>query len=195
MSSYIGRTRTIEWMDELNKRWTMVDKTWERYNVTPRKIYISKRQEILFFLASCLNTTTLQVSSSLQRTLRGPGYPFNYSNNALYCWRIYAPTGYVVKLTISSLSMEVCPRCSCDSIQIFDGFSEISSSLGKFCSGSWKRTSSGRYLYLKFTSDATGTGTAFTVYYYRTKGKDNFLLNFRPKKAYSSLQLSVQMIK
>ena len=168
------------------KNWTG-DEQWltklERDNIAPRKtIYFPTNKRFcfscfLFFLASCLTTTSLQLSSSLQRTLRGPGYPFNYPNNALYCWRIYAPTGYVVKLTISSLNMEVCSGCSCDSIQIFNGYSEFSSSLGKFCSGSWKITSSGRYLYLKFTSDATGTGTPFTVYYYRTKtGKDNAYL-------------------
>ena len=129
----------------------------------------SKRKRFCFFLASCL-ITSLE-SSSFSRTLRGPGYLY-YPNNALYCRRIYAPTGYVIKLTFSSLDMEVCPGCSCDSIQFFDGYSEFSSSLGKFCRGGSNVTSSGRYLYLKFTSDATGTRTSFAFSYYRKlKGK------------------------
>ena len=149
----------------------------------------------MFFLASCL-TTSLE-SSSFSRTLQGPNYPFNYPNNALYCWRIYAPSGYVIKLTFSSLDMEVCSGCSCDSIQFFDGYSEFSSSLGKFCRGGSTITSSGRYLYVKFTSDATGIGSSFALSYYRKlKGKqlDHINIQYRDFKknlGQSSLQPSV----
>jgi cubilin len=123
----------------------------------------------LFLLATCQSTSSLQSSSG---TIRGPGYPGNYPNNAVYCWRIYVPSNYVVRLTINTLNMEVCTGCSCDSIELFNGYSESSSRIGKVCSKSWHVTSSGRYLFVKFTSDSTGTGTAFTASYYRLyKGK------------------------
>ena len=113
---------------------------------------------------SCQSLSTLQSSSG---TITGPGYPGSYPNNVVYCWRIYAPSGYVVRLQIHLLNMEACPSCSCDSIEVFNGYSESYSRIGKFCSGSWQRTSTGRYLFVKFKSDAARSGTAFTANYYR----------------------------
>ncbi|CAB4005966.1 Hypothetical predicted protein, partial [Paramuricea clavata] len=113
---------------------------------------------------TCQSTTNLGGSSG---TIRGPGYPGNYPNNAVYCWRIYVPLNYVVRLNISTLNMEVCTGCNCDSIEVFNGYSESSSRIGKICSKSLLANSSGQYLFVKFTSDATGTGTAFTASYYR----------------------------
>ena len=129
------------------------------------------KRDILFFLASCQSLSTLRYTSG---TIRGPGYPGKYPNNAVYCWRIYVPQYYVVKLNINYLYMESCSGCSCDSVEVFDGYSVLSSSLGKYCSRSWRVTSSGQYLFVKFTSDASGTGTAFSASYYRVvrgKGK------------------------
>ncbi|CAB4040554.1 Hypothetical predicted protein [Paramuricea clavata] len=63
--------------------------------------------------------------------------------------------------------MEVCHECNCDSVEVFDGISESSRSLGKFCSGgSLKRISSGRSLFVKFTSDESNVGDAFTASYH-----------------------------
>ena len=73
--------------------------------------------------------------------------------------------------------MEVCSGCSCDSVQVFNGYSQYSSTLGKFCTGRWKMSSSGSHLFVKFTSDASGSGRGFTASYYRVKGKDNFRLS------------------
>jgi hypothetical protein len=70
--------------------------------------------------------------------------------------------------------MEVCSGCSCDSIEVFDGYSTSSPRSVKICYSSYHATSSGQYLFVKFTSDGTGTGTAFTASYYRLeKGKGN----------------------
>ena len=69
--------------------------------------------------------------------------------------------------------MEVRHACSCDSVEVFDGNSESSGSLGKFCSGSWKRTSFGRSLFAKFTSDESNVGDAFIASYHRVaEGKN-----------------------
>ena len=72
--------------------------------------------------------------------------------------------------------MEVCSGCDCDSIEVFDGYSDrYSRSLGKFCNRNWEVKSSGQYLFVKFTSDASGTGDAFTASYYReVQGKSIF---------------------
>ncbi|CAB4035750.1 Hypothetical predicted protein, partial [Paramuricea clavata] len=112
----------------------------------------------------CQTTFALQSSSE---TIRGPGYPGSYPNNTVHCWRIIVPANNVVKFTINSLNMEVCHECSCDSVELFDGNSESSRSLGKFCSGgSLKRTSSGRSLFVKFTSDESNVGDAFIASYH-----------------------------
>ena len=114
-----------------------------------------------YFSGSC-STTYLSSSG----TIKSPGWPSKYSNNVVKCWRIDARlTNYVVKLTISSLKLQFCSGCSCDSIEVFDGSSQSFKSLGKFCTGSRLITSSGRYLYVKFTSDSTQTGNAFSAFY------------------------------
>ena len=114
--------------------------------------------------ASCQWLTTLQRSSG---TITGPGYPGSYPNNVVYCWRISAPSGYVIRLKIPLLNMEVCSSCRCDSIEVFNGYSEFSSLFRKICSSSWQMTSTGQHLFVKFTSDAVKSGTAFTANYYR----------------------------
>ena len=110
-------------------------------------------------------------------TIRGPGWPSRYPNNALKCWRIKSRhTTKVVRLTISTLSMQSCSGCSCDSIEVFDGSSVYSRSLGKFCSGRRVVTSTGQYLYVKFSSDSTTTGNAFTATYIAVqRGKSSFV--------------------
>ena len=116
-----------------------------------------------FPVGSCLTATDLSRSSG---TIKSPGWPYQYSNNVAKCWRIYAPyTNYVVKLTITALSLEFCSSCRCDSIEFFDGSSKYSRGLGKFCTGNVRVTSSGRYLYMKFTSDSSVTRYAFTATY------------------------------
>ena len=109
-------------------------------------------------------------------TIRGPGWPSRYPNNALKCWRIKSLyTTKVVRLTIETLSMQFCSGCSCDSIEVFDGSSVYSTSLGKFCSGRRVITSTGQYLYVKFSSDSTITGNAFTATYNAVQsGKGSF---------------------
>ncbi|XP_046863371.1 tolloid-like protein 1 [Xenia sp. Carnegie-2017] len=100
-----------------------------------------------------------------------PNYPFKYPNRTSRCWRLdSSSSNYVIHLTASSLKLESCPFCSCDSIEIFDGYSEFSRSLGKYCAGNIDLTSSGRYFYVKFTSDNSRNGDAFTIFYSRRKG-------------------------
>ncbi|CAB4041817.1 bone morphogenetic 1-like, partial [Paramuricea clavata] len=113
---------------------------------------------------SCQSTPTLQ---SKNGTIKGPGYPDRYPNNAASCWRIYVPENNVIKLIIHRLDLESCSGCACDSVEVFDGYSESSRSLGKFCSGNRILTSSGRNLFVKFTSDRSVNGDAFTASYYK----------------------------
>ena len=130
---------------------------------TCRKQFCWPKWNFVFTEASCPTYTLLTSSSG---TIRGPGWPGSYPNNALKCWRIYAPTtNHMVKLKINTLNLEACSRCSCDSIEVFDGADVYSTSLGKFCTGSWSLNSSSRYLYVMFTSDSARTGNAFTVTY------------------------------
>lgn len=100
------------------------------------------------------------------------------------CWRIYAPnSNSKVKLTVTSLNMESCDECSCDSIEVFDGSSTSSTSLGKFCAGNVRVVSSSRYLYVKFRADSSRRGNAFTMSYTAvTKGKKRVnMISFFPE--------------
>ncbi|CAB3997994.1 deleted in malignant brain tumors 1 -like, partial [Paramuricea clavata] len=120
---------------------------------------------------TCRSISTLRLPSG---NIKGPGYPGRYPNNTAYCWRIYVPRYYVVKLNINYLNMEACSGCTCDSVEVFDGPSERSKSLGKYCARSWRVTSSGQYLFVKFTSDSEVTGDAFSASYYKAvRGSDS----------------------
>ena len=115
--------------------------------------------------AQCTHTTTLTDSSG---TIYSPNYPFKYSNNIARCWRVYSySSSYLIRLTSSSLNLESCSRCTCDFIEVFDGYSKSSKSLGKYCTRSFTLNSSASYLYIKFNSNSAVKGNSFSISYVR----------------------------
>lgn len=113
----------------------------------------------------CSYTTTLNSNAG---TIYSPNYPKNYGNNIARCWRFNSlSSNYKIRFTMNSLNLERCPECNCDSIEIFDGSSQSSRSLGKYCSGNIDLTSSSSYMFVKFTSDSSGFGEKFSASYLR----------------------------
>ena len=61
-------------------------------------------------------------------------YPSPYWANVHCSWRIEADPDYVIRFTIQALSMQECePNCNCDYLEVFNGSSSSSPSLGKWC--------------------------------------------------------------
>ncbi|XP_028391996.1 dorsal-ventral patterning tolloid-like protein 1 [Dendronephthya gigantea] len=86
--------------------------------------------------------------------IRSPGYPGKYPEN-LDCTWTKSSSLDIVRLDISSLDLEQCSRCTCDYVEVFDGDSKSSKSLGKYCTGSVYLVSTGRYLTVAFHTDHT----------------------------------------
>ena len=87
-------------------------------------------------------TTTTTTSSSatcggsygsLSGAIESPSYPNPYPDNADCIYTISLPTGTVIGLSTEVFNVEYVSDCRYDSLEIRDGGSEYSPSLGKFC--------------------------------------------------------------
>ncbi|XP_068614175.1 ovochymase-2-like [Brachionichthys hirsutus] len=94
--------------------------------------------------------------------LMTPGFPGQkYPNGALYQWRITVPEGERVRLTFTSF--DLVPEVCGDFVQVYDGDTAGSSSVGKFCGGKMPKPleSSGNTIVVRFRSDSTLTSNGF----------------------------------
>lgn len=128
-----------------------------------KRLYIlhnTIRISFFFFLLAC--------SIINDGIITTPNYPDNYPNNANCVWKITVPAGFCVQLTFNSFQLENDrPWCNYDSVQVKNGPTNQSPLIGKFC-GSIKPpvvTSSGRSMYMNFTSDETLTYKGFRARY------------------------------
>ncbi|GBP07541.1 Cubilin homolog [Eumeta japonica] len=100
--------------------------------------------------------------------ITSPGYPKTYPLNRNCEYIIHVAIGKAIQLTFVNFDLEGGYRtCWNDFVEIHDGLDANSTSLGKFCGGSQPpvQTSSLNYMYLKFVSDFSVTGTGFYANY------------------------------
>ena len=114
---------------------------------------------------------------NLGRTGKRTPYSFSYRSNFRFCSRfrsryssssttsgdIFYCSGsrqlnhsslQVVSFTFNDMSLEVEATCNKDSVALYDGSSDSSPSLGRFCSPTtWPVTSTGSSLYVVFQTD------------------------------------------
>ena len=62
-----------------------------------------------------------------------PGYPYRYQNEEECIYTISVPGDNIIKIIFSEFNLEYHPNCTKDFLEIADGGSEFSDSLGKFC--------------------------------------------------------------
>lgn len=87
----------------------------------------NKLMELIF--VECGRQTT-----ELNGTLSSPGYPSNYPSNADCIWVISAPSGHYIELTFKVFDIYKEGRgCRYDYVEIRDGNSRDSPSLGRHC--------------------------------------------------------------
>ena len=103
-----------------------------------------------------------------------PGYPYRYLNNQDCTWLIEAPYGYYIYLQFESFYIED----KYDWVKIFDGSSVYSTRI-KSESGhqpSWGVCSSGRFLFVRFTSYGLSPISGFSATYRVVpRGKETFV--------------------
>ncbi|XP_028042901.1 cubilin homolog [Bombyx mandarina] len=99
--------------------------------------------------------------------IKSPGYPFSYPSNRLCEYVISTSPGKVIQLSFQDFDIEDNHyyNCQYDNLEIRDGPNINSSLLGKYCGGSDHippvQISTHNYMYLKFTSDLSISGTGF----------------------------------
>ncbi|KAL9987887.1 hypothetical protein ACROYT_G002265 [Oculina patagonica] len=97
-----------------------------------------------------------------------PNYPSNYPNNLHCTWLIEAPPGYGrLYLRFTSFALESCRNCACDVLEIFDGNSTASPLIKRACGRQSppRMFSSGRFLFVKFSTDSSVTLRGFSATY------------------------------
>ncbi|XP_025101604.1 deleted in malignant brain tumors 1 protein-like [Pomacea canaliculata] len=110
-----------------------------------------------------VNPPTLFANPRQVGFLTSPNYPSQYGNN-INCRRVIAaPAGYVIKVTILNLSLEL----NYDYVDLLDGISDSCSRLGRFYSMPSVRVyfSSGRYMSIRFFTDGSVTNSGFRLKY------------------------------
>ncbi|XP_032551111.1 deleted in malignant brain tumors 1 protein-like [Chiroxiphia lanceolata] len=99
-------------------------------------------------------------------SIKSPGYPNSYPNNARCVWRIQLwDPARRVELRFSDVELEG-SSCSYDAIEVFDGGSPGGRLLGTVCTNTSRVfTSSGHQLTVLFHSDISITRRGFLAYY------------------------------
>lgn len=98
--------------------------------------------------------------------IKSPNYPSYYGNNEHCTWLIEAPRGYYIYLNFGSVDLERCYNCGCDVVKIFDGNSTMSPIIKRACgqqTSGCGMYSSGRFLFVQFSSDGSATRRGFSA--------------------------------
>ncbi|KAL9970450.1 hypothetical protein ACROYT_G022826 [Oculina patagonica] len=120
--------------------------------------------------SACGGPTALLIdlSNPQDGSVNSPGYPNRYENYQNCQWLIKAPYGERIHITFTTFDVEYDGSgCRYDSVKIFDGENSDASLLSKSCGSSLPEpvSSSGRYIYMQFTSDKSVTGQGFLARY------------------------------
>lgn len=100
--------------------------------------------------------------------ITSPYYPGYYANDSWCEWLVTAAIGHVIRLEFFYFQLEATgPQCLSDYVEVFDGNSTYSTSLGRFCGHTHPAMleSSSNNLLVVFKSDNKGMRTGFKAYY------------------------------
>ena len=120
------------------------------------------------FYSDDQNANILLTSSA--GTFKTPNYPFTYPNNEKCIWKIKLPSNRnIVNLTFTSFELETsysCPTYS-DYVEIFDGSTVGTTSLGRYCGTVAPPTiyATGNMLTIVFDSDSSTAKKGFSASY------------------------------
>ena len=102
--------------------------------------------------------------TGLNGTLQSPKEGWSYPPYLSCDWFITVPEGNIVKLHFDKFDLEWSSGCTWDYLEVIDGNSSNSNSIGRFCGSSYLRAnpqsirSSGRNMLVRFRSDWVSGG-------------------------------------
>ncbi|XP_050561143.1 cubilin-like [Spodoptera frugiperda] len=103
--------------------------------------------------------------------IKSPGYPFSYPNNKVCVYIIRTVPGKAIQLTFQDFDIEDnrYNGCRYDNVEVRDGLDQNATLLGRYCGGAAHtpptQTSTLNYMYIRFTSDLSLSGTGFYANY------------------------------
>ncbi|KAG5881771.1 hypothetical protein JTB14_021141 [Gonioctena quinquepunctata] len=106
------------------------------------------------------------ILTSPSGSIISPHYPEPYSRNTECIWKIIISTASRIQIIFSDINLEKHVQCQADYVQLFDGLTTASESLGKFCNGvSEPIKSTNNKMLVKFRSDVALQGRGFQLQY------------------------------
>lgn len=129
-------------------------------------VFLTAEHQVVVASACSYLGETINPKDSRNDSIFSPGYP-GYYNSENCKWKIVASYGQKVLIYFTEFDMEDCSICSCDSVEIYDGTNQYGSRLSKSCGSSLPLPvySTGRNIFMKFTSDTSVTGGGFVAHY------------------------------
>ncbi|XP_076443119.1 uncharacterized protein LOC143281729 [Babylonia areolata] len=107
------------------------------------------------------------IAGSLQRTLTSPNFPQHYPRKADCKWLLRAPSSdYIIRLDTLAMDMEATQSCIYDSVSIFDGETEKSPLIRRYCVGFFSFKTTGPYALVVFKSDENFQATGFKLRFF-----------------------------
>ena len=124
----------------------------------------------MIFTVCDLTGPTLAALTYTNNTVTSPNYPLNYDQNEDCSLTLKANQRFhVVKVVFKDflLGMGTSGDCNYDKLEFYDGVSEFDTKIGTFCGETHPEVlySSGRHLYVRFTSDGSSEFQGFSFYF------------------------------
>ena len=102
---------------------------------------------------------------SLEGRFASPLYPDSYPNGVECVWDIKGSPGNTVKLSFESFGLDATENCNGDYVEVHESGAS-GPLIGHFCGSEIPGNETvGNQLWVKFNSDAQGTGNGFVAYY------------------------------
>ena len=116
---------------------------------------------------SCKEGKCIHTLESQSGELSTPNYPNLYSPRQSCIWSITTTSGHRVKIHFHQFELEIHPECFYDHLTIYDGDSNKSRQIGRFCGNKIPNPliASANSMYLIFKSDATVQRKGFSGVY------------------------------
>nr|VZI14713.1 unnamed protein product [Spirometra erinaceieuropaei] len=120
-----------------------------------------------------------------QGDFTSPGYPSQYPPEFKCVWKIEVPVEFSVVLTFDSFDLEWQWRCERDYIEIFDGPSESSLLLGKYCGSDIPApiNSTSNTMTVRFISDRSHQEKGFAATFKKGSHSLEVLTVYRPPRS------------
>ena len=138
-------------------------------------------------LFSLTGSCPYYINGQLNGRFTSPNYPWNYGRNERCSLLIEAPYGHYIYLQFRSFYLEYGrAHCPYDYVEVYDGSSAWSYKMTKACGqrAPCDIYSSGRFLFVKFSSDSSGQYPGFSAYYYAVSNSKKITYTLRFLKAF-----------